>query len=718
MFRSSRILILFLCAALCGDLRAQEPPSGADVAAAMEKTLIAAIARSEKSVVAIARVRKEQPGETFQLEFRPDPFGRRPTPLTPPQPTDPDFIPNEYGTGVIVDRAGLILTAYHVLAEESDYYVTTADHKTYKAVIKAGDPRSDLAVLAIDAVDLTPISLGNAAELRKGQIVISLGNPYAIARDGQVSAAWGIVANLARKAPAKPTESDPTGRPTLHHYGTLIQTDAKLNLGTSGGPLLNLKGEMVGLCVALAATPGYEAAGGYAIPVDPTFRRALDMLKQGREVEYGFLGIQPMNLQPREILAGLHGMRVGQVLPGTPAARYGLKAGDIVTDVDETPIHDADGLVLNVGKLPAAAVTRLAILRGGSPRTIQVTLSKYAVHGKKIVTVTDPAWRGLRVDYPTAVVRRRGPFPRRHVVCRRRGDCRRVGRGFAGMGGGIAPRDADYARRRRGGPHAEGVRRRSGSQPRRGPTSPDRRGEELASHGAADSALIPRAAALLLRRGWACPKHDNEASIYLQEVDLAAPARPARGHCVLAVLPRTSTGEEFDVCADAGLLSASPIRLRRYIWALTVFWTVAIGIVLTWELLDERNQAFEVARSEASGIWKKEYAVYRWAVTRGKVYVPNTEANRPDKNLASAAERDVTTPAGQKLTLVSPPTIMRQVFALSASSSAIRGRITSLNPVRPQNAPDAWERSALESLRRARTKSARSSRSTVGAICG
>ena len=208
--------------------------------------------------------------------------------MSPPQPTDPDFIPNEYGAGVVVDRGGLILTAYQVLGEESDYYVTTADHKIYKATVKGADPRSDLAVLSIEATDLTPIALGNAAELKKGQIVISLGNPYAVARDGQASAAWGIVSNLGRKAPATPSESDPSGRPTLHHYGTLIQTDAKLNLGTSGGPLLNLKGEMVGLGVVLAAAAGYEAAGGYAIPVDETFRRALETLKQGREVRVRF----------------------------------------------------------------------------------------------------------------------------------------------------------------------------------------------------------------------------------------------------------------------------------------------------------------------------------------------------------------------------------------------------------------------------------------------
>jgi serine protease Do len=375
-----------------------------DAAVAMEKALVRVVARCEKSVVAIARVRKEQPGETFQMELRPDPFGRKPIPQAALQPTDPNFIPNEYGAGIVIDPRGLILTTYDLLGEESDYYVTTAERKTYKATVKAADPRSYLVVLSIEAADLAPIAFGNADEVKKGQIVISLGNPYAIARDGQTSAAWGIVANLGRKAPATPSEADPSGRPTLHHFGTLLQTDAKLNLGTSGGPLLNLKGEMVGLSVVMAVAPGYEAAGGYAIPVDATFRRAVETLKQGREVEYGFLGIQPANLQMPEILGGLHGMRVSQVLTGTPAARYGLKAGDIITDVDKRPLYDSDGLILNVGKLPAEAVTQLTVLRNGQSRVIPVTLSKYAVHGKKIVTVKDPAWRGLRIDYSTAVV--------------------------------------------------------------------------------------------------------------------------------------------------------------------------------------------------------------------------------------------------------------------------------------------------------------------------
>jgi serine protease Do len=401
---------IFLIAALVffigvsGALFAQE-----DATAAVEKSLANVIARNERSVVAIARVRRDRADETFQLELRIDAFGRRTLPLAPPLPTDADFVPNEYGAGVVVGR-GLILTAAHLLSDDSDYYVTTADRKTYKAAVRGADPRSDLAVLTTDAADLPAITFGDAEGLKKGQIAISLGNPHAIARDGQASASWGIIANLHRKASVSPTDADATGRAALYHYGTLIQTDAKWTLGASGGPLLNLRGEMIGLSVALAAAPGQEAVGGYAIPVDAAFRRAVEILKQGREVEYGFLGIQPATLQPQELRDGMQGIRVSQVIPGTPAARYGLRAGDIVVSVDGTPLYDADGLILHVGKLSADAVARLKIIRDGTSQTLDVTLSKFAVRGQKIVTATDPAWRGLRVEYLTAVPDENGRF--------------------------------------------------------------------------------------------------------------------------------------------------------------------------------------------------------------------------------------------------------------------------------------------------------------------
>jgi len=407
--RHRLLLVGIVLVGLTGPAAFAQEPSGLQAAAALEKLLTESIARAEPSVVAIARVRREGPDETIRPEFHPDPFQRRPAPLRPPQPTDPNFVPTEYGTGVVVDRRGLVLTAYHVLREDSDYYVTVQDRKVYRAWVKAADPRSDLAVLALEgaqaaSANLQPIVFGDGGSLRKGQIVLTLGNPYAMARDGQASAGWGIVANLARKPPPVPQDPAAAGKRTLHHFGTLIQTDAKLNLGTSGGPLVNLRGEMVGLCVALAAAAGYESSAGYAIPVDATFHRVLEVLKQGREVEYGFLGIQPVNLQPEEVLAGLRGARADNVVRGTPAARWGLRNNDIITSVDGAAVHDTDALYLEVGKLAPQSIAHLGVLRSGRPQTIDVTLSKYPVLGKKIVTQRPEAWRGLRVDYPSAYV--------------------------------------------------------------------------------------------------------------------------------------------------------------------------------------------------------------------------------------------------------------------------------------------------------------------------
>ena len=406
-----RLVAVAVLAFAPGVARAAEP-SVPRVAAAMEDALTSAIARAEQSVVAIARVEKPPTNEAFHLENRPDPFGGRTIPFSA-RPTDPDFIPTEYATGVVVGRQGLILTAFHALGENSDYYVTTHDRRVFLATVKGADPRSDLAVLAVQATDLEPITFGDATTLRKGQFVIALGNPYAIARDGQVSASWGIVANLARKAAPVPDETHPTGKSTLHHFGTLIQTDAKLNLGTSGGPLVNLRGEMVGLTTALAAAAGYEQSAGYALPVDDTFRRVVEALKLGREVEYGFLGIQPVNLPLELSLDGIRGTLIDRVVPGMPGERFGLRPGDVVTSVNGRPIRDADGLVLEVGRLPVESTVRLGIIRDEKRQSLTATLTKLNVHNKRVVTEQVPGWRGMRVDYASAGIE---PFSRQSLA--------------------------------------------------------------------------------------------------------------------------------------------------------------------------------------------------------------------------------------------------------------------------------------------------------------
>ncbi len=384
-------------------------PASTEVAT-IQQAVVEAIAKAEKSVVAIARVQRERPGQRAVIEPRPDPFGnRRTASLPPPRPTDPDFIPDDLAVGVVVERGGLVLTVAHVLAEESDYYVTVGRRSTFQAKVLAADPRSDLAVLApIDGSEAgsgewIPIALGDADALKKGEFVVVLGNPYAIRREGQPSASWGVVANLARKAPPTPDEQDPLGKSTLHHFGALIETDARLNTDTSGSPLINLKGEMVGMATVIPSVVGFQASAGYAIPVDATFRRALDALRQGREVEYGFLGIQLGSLGRSELGSATPGVRVERAIPGLPAARHGVKSGDVIQAINGVPVRDSDELVRQISKYPLETAVKLAVRRGDRQLDLQVPLTKLRVRGRRIVTTADPPWRGLRVDYATAV---------------------------------------------------------------------------------------------------------------------------------------------------------------------------------------------------------------------------------------------------------------------------------------------------------------------------
>ena len=142
----------------------------------------------------------------------------------------------------------------------------------------------------------------------------------------------------------------------------------------------------------------------------------------------------------------------------------------------------------------------------------------------------------------------------------------------------------------------------------------------------------------------------------------------------------------------------SPIRLRRYIAILVACWTAAIAITLAWELTDERNQAVDVARSEAQGVWKEEAAIRRWDAANGGIYVPVAGKTQPDPYLVDIPERDVISPSGRKLTLVNPAAIVRHIHESSQEEFGAKGHMTSLRPVSPRNAPDPWEKAALEAF--------------------
>ena len=372
-----------------------QPVEPRAAAAAVEEAIIDAISAAENSVVAVWRVSSSN-SELQILAPRPDPlrnFLRRPEPL---DPTSADFIAAADGAGVIIGEAGLILTSFEVVRPDDSHWVTLTDQRARPAKLIAADARSGLAVLQIRDSGLAPIRFSSPSELRRGQFAIALGNPHAIARDGQPSASWGIISNIGRKA-----TSPNVAQRTIHEFGSLVQTDAKLNLGTEGGPLINLRGEMIRLTTTLAATAGYDAAAGYAIPIDNFFRRAVEALRQGREVEYGFLGVGPADELP--LRAGEQGMVIRNTLAGTPAFEAGLRRDDRITHVADQPVYDFDSLLLHIARQPPQAIVAIRYQRAAETLSVAVPLSKSSVVPGSYVSQPPEGWRGIQVDYSTAV---------------------------------------------------------------------------------------------------------------------------------------------------------------------------------------------------------------------------------------------------------------------------------------------------------------------------
>ncbi len=316
---------------------------------------------------------------------------------------------------MVIDRGGLIVTNHHVVGDPTkNRYWVWINRRPYPAEVQAADPWLDLAVLKIAATDLEPIRLADPKGVRKGQFVVALGNPYAIARDGSPSASWGIISNLSRKAPSSTPRSVSGGSETLHHFGTLIQVDCRLPRGTSGGALVNLQGELVGLTTSLAALEGTDAQAGFAIPTNEPFRKAIDLLKRGKQPEYGFLGIGPELLALEQRQKGEGGVRVRQIVAGTPAARSELRVGDLITHVAGERVWDGSDLIRELSGREAGATIDLGVQRRERPNgpaatvRVPVELAKKYVGGGGLFPYAieaAPTWRGMRVEYSTAIPR-------------------------------------------------------------------------------------------------------------------------------------------------------------------------------------------------------------------------------------------------------------------------------------------------------------------------
>ena len=269
------------------------------------------------------------------------------------------------GSGVIVSPDGYILTANHVVAEADEVKVSIADSKTeYTAKVIGKDQATDVAVLKIQANNLPAVTLADSDQLEVGDVVLALGNPFGV---GQ-TVTMGIVSALGRN-----------GLPGFNQYQNFIQTDAAINPGNSGGALVDVEGRLVGINTAIVSPSGGNNGIGFAVPINMA-RNVLVRLVSGVKITRGYLGIIPQDidadLAQQFNLPDQNGALVGDVVSGTPAAKAGIKSGDVITAINGQPVADAHGLQLTVSQLNPGAAIAVKVIRNGVARNFTVTLAE------------------------------------------------------------------------------------------------------------------------------------------------------------------------------------------------------------------------------------------------------------------------------------------------------------------------------------------------------
>jgi S1-C subfamily serine protease len=270
-------------------------------------------------------------------------------------------VPVGAGSGVVLTADGFLLTSAHVVAgRQRSGRAQFTDGRELSFEIVGSDPLSDLAVLRADAPDLAAAELGEADELRVGQLVVAIGNPHGFA--GSVTA--GVVSALGRSLPARSGQA-------VRVIDNLIQTDASLNPGNSGGALVDSKGRVVGINTAVAGV-----GLGLAVPINEPTRKIIGSLMSEGRVRRAYLGVaggvRPLPPQARAQLEGDSCVEVVEVVEGSPADRAGLRPEDLVVDVDGVRVNDVGDLQrLMVAELIGATVPVTVIRQG---RTLKLDL--------------------------------------------------------------------------------------------------------------------------------------------------------------------------------------------------------------------------------------------------------------------------------------------------------------------------------------------------------
>jgi len=283
-------------------------------------------------------------------------------PQSPQGPQGPRGV--SMGTGFIISGDGYILTNHHVIDGASTVTVRLSDRREFTAKVVGSDEQSDVALLKIAATDLPTLRLGDSNLLRPGQWVVAIGSPFGL--DHSVTA--GIVSAVGRSNPYAD-----------QRYVPFIQTDVAINRGNSGGPLLNTRGEVIGINSQIFSNSGGYMGVSFAIPIDVAMS-AVKQLKATGRVSRGQIGVAVESITTDKArglnLPDSRGALINTVAPGSPAEKAGLQPGDVIRSFNGTEINDSSDLPPLVGALQPGTHSRLTVMRDGKPRAFEVTLTQ------------------------------------------------------------------------------------------------------------------------------------------------------------------------------------------------------------------------------------------------------------------------------------------------------------------------------------------------------
>lgn len=267
------------------------------------------------------------------------------------------------GSGVIVRSDGYVLTNYHVIEAADAIRVALSDGRQAKAEVVGADPDSDLAVLKIDLPKLPAITFNADHQIRIGDIVLAIGNPFGV---GQTTT-MGIVSALGRN------------RLGINIYENFIQTDAAINPGNSGGALIDTSGHLVGINTAIYSEGGGSLGIGFAIPAEVA-HKVMDQIIATGAVTRGWLGIEPQDITPDLAkafnLRDDDGIIVASILKNGPAWRAGIRVGDIILNLDKQPVYDSIGFLNQMAPLEPGREVIVNIMRAGKVRDLKVQVGK------------------------------------------------------------------------------------------------------------------------------------------------------------------------------------------------------------------------------------------------------------------------------------------------------------------------------------------------------